>query len=323
MDEDQVLSAIEATLGQSEAPPAREAQPSAEAAQVEGADAPKEAAEKTEDKTEEPKAEEKAQDAEDVQTIEIDPDEPLFEQELDDDGKKVTQKLSLKELQQGYLRLKDYTKKTQDLARQRDEVPQLIAKQGKELSESYGKRLAEVQALIMKSVAPELNGVDLNKLANEDPFEYVRVSNRVRQIQELLQTVKQEQDAESAKREEQDKKERAERWQKSLEILNKDIPQFGPDVVKRLIDAGQEWGFTREEVSQWDDHRLVKMLHALSEKKAVESKRPEVEKKVAVVTKIMKPGAQQRRPNAFSEAQSRLRKSGRPEDALPIFEALV
>lgn len=318
MDENQILNAFANSIGPSEAAPA---QPATDAV-VEGAEAPQEAPEQKAESTEDAKAQEQ-QDAEDVETIEIDPDEPLFEQEIDDDGKKISQKLSLKELQQGYLRQKDYTKKTQEIAKQREEVPQLIAKQSKELTESYGKRLSELQALIVKSVAPEFQGKDLNKLADEDPFEYIRVSNRVRQIQELLQTVKTEQDAAEAKAKENEDKLKAERWQKSLEILNKDIPQFGPDVVRRLIDAGEEWGFTKDEVAQWDDHRLVKMLHALSEKKSIESKRPEVEKKVAVVTKIVKPGTQVRRNDALSEARSKLRKSGRPEDALPIFESFV
>jgi hypothetical protein len=269
---------------------------------------------------EEPKAEQEQQD---VQTIEIDPDEPLFEQEVEEDGKKVAQKLSLKELQQGYLRERDYRRKTQELARQRDEVPKLLSKQGQELTESYSKRLAELQGLVMQAVAPELNNVDLNKLASEDPFEYVRISNRARQIQELLQTVQKQQEVAQAKAKEEEQKTSAEKWQKSLEILNRDIPDFGPPVVKRLIDSAEEWGFSKDEVSAWSDHRMIKMLHALSDKKAVEAKRPEVEKKVALVTKTVKPGQSSKPNSALAEAQQKLRKSGRAEDALPIFEAFL
>jgi len=271
--------------------------------------------------TEEPVAAQ--QEEQDAQTIEIDPEEPLFEQELDDDGKKVTQKLSLKELQQGYLRAKDYTRKTQELARQREEVPQVLAKQAQELSESYGKRLSELTALVMQTVAPELNGVDLNKLANEDAFEYVRLSNRVNQVQQLLQRVKVEQEQEKSRLAEEENKAKAQRWSQSLEVLNRDIPGFGPDVVKRLFDAGKELGFDQAEIAQWDDHRLIKLLYNFSEKKSLESKRPEVERKVALVTKIVKPGTKQANRSSIDEARSRLRKSGKAEDALPIFEQMI
>src|SRR5690606_20155890 len=145
---------------------------------------------------------------------------------------------------------------------------------------------------------------------------YVRVSNRMRQLQELQQVIAKEQEAEAAKRKDEEQKAKAEQWQKSLEILQRDIPDFGPPVVKRLIDSAEEWGFSKEEVSGWADHRLIKMLHALSEKKAVETKRPEVEKKVAVVTKTVKPGTTTKQKSAVAEARQRLRKSGKPEDAI-------
>ncbi len=271
----------------------------------------------------EAEVEAKGEQSDDVQTIEIDPEEPLFEQEIEEDGKKVAQKLSLKELQQGYLRDRDYRKKTQELARQREELPKQIAKQAQELSSSYEKRLGELQGLVVKTVAAELAGKDLNQLATEDPFEYVRISNRARQLNELLQEIRKEQDTEASKRKEEDQKSAAEKWRASLEVLQRDIPNFGEPVVKRLLDAGKEWGFSQEEVAGWTDHRIIKMLHALSDKKAVETKRPEVEKKVAVVTKTLKPGQPAKPSNKLQEARAKLRKSGRPEDALSIFEAHV
>jgi hypothetical protein len=67
----------------------------------------------------------------------------------------------------------------------------------------------------------------------------------------------------------------------------------------------------------------VKMLHALSEKKTIESKRPEVEKKVAVVTKVLKPGQPSKSRSANDEARAKFRKSGKLEDGLAVFEQHV
>jgi hypothetical protein len=315
MDENQVLSAFEASMGQAEAPETPAAKPETEAAQVEGADAPQ--AEETET------SEVAAEEAQETETIEIDPDAPLFEQEVEEDGKKIVQKLSLKELQRGYLGDKDIRKAKMDIARQRDEIPKLVSRQVGDVRESYSKRLADVSAVVMKTIARELDGVDFVSLAKEDPWRHAELRERKEQLNELLQTVQKEREAEDAKRKEEEQKAAAERWQQSSEILQKDIPDFGPAVVRRLIDSGEEWGFSKDEVSQWTDHRLVKMLHALSEKKAIETKRPEVEKKVAVVTKVLKPGQPSKARSANDEARTRFRKSGKLEDGLGVFENFV
>jgi hypothetical protein len=312
--EETVLNAFMADLEPENQP----ANPAGEAPVVEGADAP------TQPEPEEVVAQKETQDE---QTIEIDPDEPLFDLEVtDEEGKKTAQKVSLREFQQGYLRERDYRKKTQELARQREELPKLVAKQGQELSESYTKRLAELQGLVVKTVAAELADKDLNKLAAEDPFAYVQISNRARQLNELLQAVQKEQAAEFSKKQELEQKSSMEKWQRSLEILQSDIPDFGPSVVKRLIDVGEEWGFSKDEVSGWTDHRLIKMLHALSDKKTVESKKPEIEKKVAVVTKVMKPGQPTKARSSLDDAKARFKKGGGKvgsEDGIALFEAML
>ena len=321
LSEDQVLSAFEASLGQSQEAPQQPADAKAPPA-VESKQEQSEVA--TEQPAEEVKDEEHQEEQQDVQTLEIDPDEPLFEQQLED---KTTRKLSLKELQQGYLRQSDYTRKTQELAAQRAELPKEIAKREQESSSSYVKRLSELSALVLRTVAPELQGVDLNKLANEDPYEYVRLSNRSSQIQQLLQTIRAEQAAEESKQSQHKQKEDNERWEKSLPILQRDIPDFGPEVVKRLIEAGKQYDYAPEEVAKWVDHRQVKMLYALMSKDEaaakIESKRPEIEKKVALVTKIVKPGQSTKTRTATDEARAKLRKSGKLDDALPVFEAMI
>lgn len=308
MTEDQILAAIDRNSPGYSPEPEQQQQPETAAEQP------------AETQEAEPKAE---VSEEEPQTIEIDPDEPLFEQEINDGGKKSTQKLSLKELQSGYLRQRDYTKKTQDLARQRDEYAKALAKQSQDVSESYSKRLSELQQLAMKTVAAELAGVDWERLAADDPLGYPAKFERRVKLEKLLQTIQSEMKEADERASQEKNKTKAERWQKSLEILNRDIPDFGPDVARRLVDAGKEWGFEPDEVAQWDDHRLIKMLHALSDKKVAESKKPEVEKKVALVTKTLKPGAKTANRPKFNEDMAKLRKTGRPEDALAVFDALV
>ena len=309
MTEDQILDAISRNSGLDPEP---EQQPQSEAA-PETLTAP----ETTEAEVEVTASEEE------TQTLEIDPDEPLFEQEVVDGGKKSTQKLSLKELQAGYLRQRDYTQKTQELAKQRDELPRAYAKHAQDISESYTKRLSELQQLAMKTVAAELAGVDWERLATDDPLGYPAKFERRVKLEKLLQTIQAEQKDAEARVSQEQTKTKAEKWQKSLEILHREIPDFGPDVAKRLVESGKEWGFEPDEVAQWDDHRIIKMLHALSDKKAIESKKPEVEKKVALVTKTLKPGAKSAARPKFSEDMARFKKSGKLEDGYSAFDAIL
>ncbi len=318
MTEEQILDAFEKNSfgpseGTEEAPAQAEATPTgtAENAQVEGADA------------EEPQAAEKE---EETQTIEIDPDEALFEQQIDDGGKKVTQKLSLKELQQGYLRQSDYTKKTQELAKQRAEAQEQVRQATQTSLQQYSERLNQFQTALVKTVAPELANVDWNKLAAEDAFEYVRLSNRANQINQVLQAIENEKKTVKATLEEQEKKVNAEKWSKSVEILQQDIPEWGEPVAKRLAKAAQDAGFTSDEVAQWNDHRLIKLAHKAAMYDDLQTKQATqkelVAKKIALVPKVLKPGA---KPTStpVGEAMKKLQKSGKPEDALPFFEALV
>ncbi|HSQ91559.1 MAG TPA: hypothetical protein VLM19_05245 [Nitrospiraceae bacterium] len=321
MTEEQILDSFEKnSFGASEATeevPAQKAtpetQPDAENAQVEGADA---------EVTQEPSEKE-----EETQTIEIDPDEALFEQQIDDGGKKVTQKLSLKELQQGYLRQSDYTKKTQELAKQRAEAQEQVRQATQVSVKQYSERLDQLQAALVKTVAPELANVDWNKLATEDAFEYVRLSNRARQVNDVLQAIQAEKTQTSNSLKEQEEKAKSETWAKSVEILQRDIPDWGEPVAKRLAKAAQDAGFTNDEVAQWNDHRLIKLAHKAGLYDELNSKQATadsiVKKKIALVPKVLKPGPKANAGTPVAEAMKRLQKSGKPEDALPFFEALV
>ena len=318
MSEEQILNAFEGSVpGNSEEV--------AEKAPVEPQQ-PETAAEESEQTAEEqPEVEAKAgdEDQDETTTIEIDPDEPLFEQEIVDNGQKTTQKLSLKELQQGYLRQADYTRKSQEVAKARAEVQETARQAQQQAAGQFAQRLDQLQAALVKTVAPELANVDWDKLANEDAFEYVRLSNRAKQINDVLQAIETDKTAagEISKQEQEQKK--AQSWQQSLEVLQKDIPDWGAPVAQRLAKAAQDVGFDANEVSAWDDHRIIKLAYKAAMYDDAQTQKAPTAKKIALVPRVLKPGAKQPAKTALTEAKQRLAKSGKPEDALPFFEALV
>jgi len=266
-----------------------------------------------------------AKPEEEVETIEIDPDQELFEQELEENGQKVNKKLSLRELQKGYLRQADYTRKTQDLARQRSEAQEQVRQATQESAKKYTERLDQLQAAVVKAIAPELANVDWNKLATEDAFEYVRLSNRARQVQETLQAIEAEKKAalETSTKEEQQKK--IERWAKTEESLRSDIPEWGPEVARKLAKAAKDAGATDAEINALDQAWIIKLAHKAAMYDESKEKTSEVVKKVQVVTKNLKPGQKPAQPNADRELVNRWKKSGGKlnQDAADIFSKYI
>lgn len=292
MNADQVADAMaNIVLGQSAPAPADAP------AQPEAAEAPVEA-------TEQPQVEEQQEE-----TIEIDPDAELFEMELDENGQKVSKKLSLREFQKGYLRQADYTRKTQDLAKQRSEVQEVLRQATDKASKEYAQKLDMLQEAMVKTLAPELANVDWNKLATEDPFEYVRLSNRQRQIAESMQAITAEKSSLEARTRTEEQQKKAERWQKTLEVLQQDIPDWSQPVVQKIVKAAKDAGADEAQVNALDEGWIIKLAHKAALYDELNAKRPEVEKKVALVTKTLKPG-QKVTPTKADDNLNRWKKSG-------------
>lgn len=325
--EDTVLAGLERIVAQSNSEPVttardesgkfRSTQPAQEPAAAEAStDAP------TAEKTEAPQTDgtDTATTDESVETIEIDPDEELFEQELDVDGRKERKKLSLREYQQGYLRQADYTRKTQELAKQRAEVQDVARQAEVKAAKEYAQKLDVLQGTLVKVAAPELASVDWNKLANEDPSEYVRLSNRATQLNQIISAIETEKTTAQKRADEEDNKKHAETWQKSLETLQREIPDWGTPLVEKLVTTGKNvYGV---DVAQWRDAGQIKMLHDAMKYRETLARQPDVAKKIALAPKVLKPGAKQ----AFRPSQSvfeTVRKTGKAADALPFFEQLL
>jgi hypothetical protein len=261
----------------------------------------------------------------DAETIEIDPDLELFEQELEENGQKVAKKLSLRELQKGYLRQADYTRKTQDLAKQRTEVQESVRQANQDAAKSYAGKLDQLQSAVVKSVAPELANVDWNKLATEDAFEYVRLSNRARQVNEVLQAIESEKKsiAEQSTKEEQQRK--AETWAKTVAQLQQDIPEWGAPVAQKLAKAAKDAGATDDEVNGLDKAWVIKLAHKAALYDEAQTKTTEVEKKVLTVPRVLKPGPKSTPNNAEAERLAKWKKSGAKvsRDHADIFDKYV
>lgn len=266
-----------------------------------------------------PEAEAEAEEKVESRSIEIDPDEPLFEVKVKSAEGEKAEKLSLKELELGYMRTADYQRKTQEVARQREEVPEKIRQGIHEQLQKSVQEIGSLQALFVQTVAPELNGIDLNKLAVEDPAEYVRVSNRQRQIRETwqrMETAKQAKVRELTAQQQQQAKTFAEQ---AKEKIRSEIPNWNDELEKTLRDtAVKSYGFKAEELDSIHHPGFTKLLHDAHEfQKSQSATKTIADKKVLLKPKVLKPGTvkEDQGRERVTESFNKLQKSHRVEDA--------
>ena len=315
ISEDQAAQQIGSLLA--EDPDYAEGQPEEEPkAPVQAEEPEAEEAEETEEA--EAASEEEEQPEEDSETTEIDPDEKWIEvEETLPDGEKETRTYSLNELKAQRMMQADYTRKTEELSRQRKELNEQLRQGIEKEQKQYLETLQTQQKLIMEMIAPELQNFD--QLAEDDPAEYVRAQSKVNKINQVIQKIQAEQ-----QRVDQQNAEylQNEVIPKELERLKTAIPNWGQEVKDSIVKTGQDYGFTPDELNGIIDSRMIKVLHDAHQYQSLQSKKPVATKKVAEKPKVMKPGTRVKQ-NPSGDALKRLKKSGRYEDAADAIAGML
>lgn len=242
------------------------------------------------------------------------------EEELEWDGQKYKVKgKTPTEIRDALLRQADYTRKTMELSEQRKAFE--AARQANDvqlkLREATLEKRAELYSL--QQEYQRMLAQDWDQLTNDNPVEALkqqakmkRLEARGAQIQAEVQGA--EQQIMALQRQQSD-----ELLRKGHEALTREIPGWNRDIATRLRDYGKALGYTENEMNDVYDPRFVKALHKARLYDELIAKKPQVTKRVAEAPKGLKPGPgnQQSQGNKVrrDEADSRLRKSGRLDDA--------
>ncbi len=241
-----------------------------------------------------------------------------------EDGKDVSTKLPIKELRSGYMRQADYSRKTAELARQRDEVSEKTRQAIETERTQYLQQLQQTHDLLFETAAPELKDVNWNHLATNDAFEYVRLRNRADQITQALSSIQAKQKEVAAKQSQEQTALRQKAVTQARATLEADIPGFNDALYQSLMKAGEKFGYKPEEIGNWIDPRAIKLLHAATQGQPAIPAKPSADKKIVTVPKTLKSGAsaenslgQQRQ----ADAMKRLEKSGSIQDAAAVLRA--
>ena len=240
------------------------------------------------------------------------------------DGKEVS--VTLDELQKGYSRTQDYTRKTQQIAEVRKQVEQESQAIRAERAQ-YAQLLGALEQQVQQAAAPQ---IDWDRLYQEDPIEWVRQKELVRENQTKYAAIQSEQQrlAEISNYEQAQSMQAflAQEQDKLMEVLPewKD-PAKAKAEKALLIEFGQKAGFQADELKNIFDHRVVNVLRKAALYEQMMSKRGNIKPVTNNGPRPAKPGAAGRVSTTSESvrAKQRLAKSGRVQDAASAIELLL
>jgi len=240
------------------------------------------------------------------------------------DGKEI--EVTLDELQKGYSRTQDYTRKTQQVAEARKAAEAELQAVRAE-REQYAQLLVALDQQVKAAAEPQ---IDWDRLYKEDPIEYVRQREVMRENKEKAAAIQAERQrlAEIAQQEQMQQLQAVK--EKEAQALLEAIPSWkDPAKAKAekamLVEFGQRMGFTPQELGNIYDHRVVLALRKAALYDQMQAKRQGIKPVTNNGPKPAKPGAAGRvsQMSDSVRAKQRLAKTGRVEDAASAIELLL
>tara|TARA_R110001632_G_scaffold675_7_gene2425 strand:+ start:2370 stop:3389 length:1020 start_codon:yes stop_codon:yes gene_type:complete len=239
---------------------------------------------------------------------------------------------TIEELRSGFLRQKDYTRKTQELAEHRKAVEAKDQEMDRERAE-YAQLLPAMAERINQAAEQE---PDWDTLYDADPVMAAKAERQWRKQQEgrvaQLQAVQAEQQRMHQIAQTKQQQMQQSYLEQQRHVLPDIIPEWRDNKVAateatQIRDFLINEGFTEQDVSGMSNATLVKlarkaMLYDRGETRANEVKAKPKKPR----TKTLKSGSrasQPKRVSAAQEAQNRARKTGRVNDAAAAIKAIL
>lgn len=239
---------------------------------------------------------------------------------------------TIEELRSGFLRQKDYTRKTQELAENRKVQEQEYQEMQRERAE-YAQLLPAMAERINQAAEQE---PDWDTLYDADPVMAAKAERQWRKQQEgrvaQLQAVQAEQQRMHQIAQTKQQQMQQSYLEQQRHVLPDIIPEWRDNKVAateatQIRDFLINEGFTEQDVSGMSNATLVKlarkaMLYDRGETRANEVKAKPKKPR----TKTLKSGSrasQPKRVSAAQEAQNRARKTGRVNDAAAAIKAIL
>ena len=261
-----------------------------------------------------------AEETSESSDIQENSEEPMYTVTIDGTDLSV----NLEELIQGYQRNADYTRKTQELAQERNQSSEFVERSKKDVEAKLTK-LNELNNAAQAQLQQEYAEVDFEKLYEEDPVEAARLEHKMRKKHEQLAQVSQ-----------QTQELQAQEFNKYLseqqKLLSQKVPELmdeqkGPRFKQQMRDYLGNIGFNDNEINSVYDHRYVMLVKDAMNYRNLQKAKPGIKKKVANAPKVVKGGVAKSKGQVNAEAirqqLSKLRKTGQVRDAAKFFRNLI
>lgn len=241
-------------------------------------------------------------------------------------GEDEEKDITLDELAKGYMLQADYTRKTQEVAREKGELAQKFHQDLTKVQQSALDQIGQLRELVLRQAAPELASVDWVSLSVSDPAEAVRLQIKQQQLNNTLALLDQEGSKHARERDQHLNQQVEQALRHSDELLTKSIEGFSGEKAGKLLESVEKsigWkpsdirlaaaamaqaGMRPETLGQ-----VLLLAHKAIQYDELTSKKQTVLKKVAAAPKVIRPAAPQ--PKKTNQAAlERLKKSGRGED---------
>lgn len=235
-----------------------------------------------------------------------------------------------KEVVKGYLRQSDYTRKTQEVAREREAVK---AEREKELpalrerQQKYADGITQIEETL-KAMIPQEPDWDILRV--ENPEDFARQHAEWSVIKDRLATVAAEKQRVQNELAEQRQKDQQEYLRAENRKLAEAIPEWNdPKVADKELSemasfAKDTFGFTDADLDTVTDSRLMLLLRAAFQGSKAKAKVPVIKKKIEEVRTATPGPRDEQRPKVTEEIKrsKRLRATGKVEDAGKRIELL-
>lgn len=215
--------------------------------------------------------------------------------EIDFKGGKYKLPPELKDLHEGYLRQEDYTRKTQEVA-ERQRVIDLMEQQARhrqELQQATAPYLEQIMSL--NSQISQYAKVDWGALSDQDPQHANKHWMAYQTLKERKQTLEREMQGAAAQH--------LSRFSESVEklkgenskILSEKVKGWGAERDQKVRNfASEHYGFSKNEVSQVFDARILRLMNDAYELQALRDAKPV--KQPLPAQRTLKPNATEAKP---------------------------
>jgi len=228
-------------------------------------------------------------------------------------------KKTLDELKSGYMLQTDYSRKTAELARQRDTLESQIHQAHTAHRTEYVQTLEVMRKALMETIEPEFANLNWQTLAKENPEEYIRLQARASQHNTLINQISEEQNKRIREQQAVNNAAKQDYIEKSRARLAVEIPGWSDSLYSEILTTvSAKYGFSPSEVADIIDPRAMRVMHdAMKLHKAMDKKSLAARQTQPLIKTVPASGSSGPSPRQanLAKASERARRSGSVQDA--------